>query len=100
MSTGIKVNNKISQALDIKIEPFDVNNRYTGPHRHNKYLELVYFSKGSGFHFMDQEKYKITSQSGINKIYSIGIKVQINDNNNFNELLNLTFREKTCDGSL
>ncbi|NDV16215.1 helix-turn-helix domain-containing protein [Muricauda sp. TY007] len=59
MGTAIKVNNKISHVLDIKIEPFDVNKRYTRPHRHNKYLELVYFSKGSGFHYMDQDSYEI-----------------------------------------
>ncbi len=59
MSDDISVYNKISARLDIKIEPFDDAKRYTRPHRHNKYLELVYFSKGSGFHFMDQEKYEI-----------------------------------------
>lgn len=49
----------MSYRLDIKIEPFDITKRYTQPHRHNKYLELVYFSEGSGFHFIDQEKYEI-----------------------------------------
>lgn len=59
MVTDISVYNKIPPRLEIKIEPFDVSKRYTKPHRHNKYLELVYFSKGSGFHFMDQKKYEI-----------------------------------------
>lgn len=59
MTTDISVYNKISPRLDIKIEPFDSTKRYTKPHRHNKYLEVVYFSEGSGFHFMDQEKYEI-----------------------------------------
>lgn len=51
--------NKISKSAHIKIEPFDVNKRYTKPHRHNKYLELIYFRKGSGFHYMDLKSYAI-----------------------------------------
>ena len=60
MGSDINVYNKISPRLDIKIETFDTSKRYTKPHRHNKYLELVYFSEGSGFHFMDQKKYEIS----------------------------------------
>lgn len=59
MKTGISVYNKISSDLDIKIEPFDVKKRYTKPHHHNKYLELVYFIEGSGFHYIDGEAYTI-----------------------------------------
>jgi len=44
---------------DIKIAPFDVGKRYTKPHKHNKYLEIVYFSKGKGFHHIDFECYAI-----------------------------------------
>lgn len=51
--------NKISSLADIKIAPFDVNKRYTKPHRHNKYLEIVYFSKGKGFHHVDSISYPI-----------------------------------------
>ncbi|MHA7830229.1 MAG: helix-turn-helix domain-containing protein [Flagellimonas sp.] len=59
MATDITVYNKISQGQDIKVEPFDIAKRYTRPHRHNKYLELVYFSQGSGSHYMDQVEYEI-----------------------------------------
>ncbi|WP_372753197.1 AraC family transcriptional regulator [Mariniflexile sp.] len=55
----IKVYDKISPVFDIKVEPFDVNKRYTKPHRHNKYLELVYFSKGEGYHHLDSISYII-----------------------------------------
>lgn len=55
----IETYTKIAPMADIKLEPFDVNKRYTKPHRHNKYLELVYFSKGSGTHYMDLKGYAI-----------------------------------------
>ncbi|WP_422081418.1 helix-turn-helix domain-containing protein [Ulvibacterium sp.] len=59
MRTVINTYNKISPYAHIKIEPFDINKRYTKPHRHNKYLELVYFRKGSGLHHMDLKRYRI-----------------------------------------
>jgi AraC-like DNA-binding protein len=59
MKESIAVYTKIPNVTDIKIETFDVNKRYTKPHRHNKYIELVYFSEGSGFHYMDSEAYEI-----------------------------------------
>ncbi|MCW2118105.1 helix-turn-helix domain-containing protein [Flavobacterium sp. 7A] len=59
MKKSIAVYTKIPNVTDIKIEPFDVNKRYTKPHRHNKYIELVYFRAGSGFHYMDSTAYEI-----------------------------------------
>ncbi|HUH48095.1 MAG TPA: helix-turn-helix transcriptional regulator, partial [Arenibacter sp.] len=59
MQNTINVYTKISPYLDIKIEPFDSTKRRTKPHRHNKYLEIVYFTEGSGFHYMDEKTYKI-----------------------------------------
>ncbi|WP_149304315.1 helix-turn-helix domain-containing protein [Pareuzebyella sediminis] len=59
MRKKIKTYSKISAFADIKIEPFDPNKRYTKPHRHNKYLELVYFTEGSGIHYMDDKGYAI-----------------------------------------
>ncbi|NIJ45619.1 AraC-like DNA-binding protein [Wenyingzhuangia heitensis] len=59
MNPSITTYNKIAALEDIKIEPFDVNKRYTKPHRHNKYLELVYFTKGTGYHHMDLNSYEI-----------------------------------------
>jgi AraC family transcriptional regulator, transcriptional activator of pobA len=55
----IKTNNKISSVDDIKIAPFDVNKRYTKPHRHNKYLEIIFFCEGKGFHHLDSKSYSI-----------------------------------------
>lgn len=59
MKNKIETYTKITPTADIKIEPFDVNKRYTKPHRHNRYLELVYFRKGSGLHYMDLKSYAI-----------------------------------------
>ncbi|MFV0565516.1 MAG: AraC family transcriptional regulator [Flavobacteriaceae bacterium] len=55
MNDQIPINTKIAASDTIKIEPFDVTKRYTKPHKHNKYLELVYFTKGSGFHYLDSK---------------------------------------------
>ncbi len=50
---------KTSPLASVKIAPFDIRKRFTKPHRHNKYLELVYFSKGEGFHHLDLKSYLI-----------------------------------------
>lgn len=55
MEDFIETYDKISSIDDIKIAPFDVNKRYTKPHRHNKYVEIVYFSKGEGYHHLDSK---------------------------------------------
>lgn len=60
MEKQIATYNKISPIDAIKIEPFDSSKRYTKPHRHNKYLELVYFQRGEGFHHMDEKCHSIT----------------------------------------
>lgn len=59
MQDHIKTYNKISSIDAIKIAPFDVNKRYTKPHRHNKYLEIVYFTEGEGYHHLDSKSYEI-----------------------------------------
>lgn len=59
MSDIINTYNKIASFDDIKIERFDINKRYTKPHRHNKYLEIVFFTKGEGFHHLDSKSYAI-----------------------------------------
>ena len=59
MGNKIDTYTKITARADIKVKAFDITKRYTKPHRHNKYMELVYFSKGSGVHYMDLESYLI-----------------------------------------
>ncbi|RTE51990.1 helix-turn-helix domain-containing protein [Arenibacter aquaticus] len=59
MKDTIRTYNKIASEVGIKIEPFDISKRYTKPHKHNKYLEIIYFVKGSGFHHLDMKSHKI-----------------------------------------
>lgn len=59
MKDTIRTYNKIGSEVGIKIEPFDISKRYTKPHKHNKYLEIIYFVKGSGFHHLDMKSHKI-----------------------------------------
>lgn len=59
MKDIIRTYNKIGSEVGIKIEPFDISKRYTKPHKHNKYLEIIYFVKGSGFHHLDMKSHKI-----------------------------------------
>lgn len=59
MEEVIPIKNKISYYTDIKIAPFDPNKRFTKPHRHNKYFEIVYLSKAEGYHYIDDIAYKI-----------------------------------------
>ncbi|WP_445737521.1 helix-turn-helix domain-containing protein [Mariniflexile sp.] len=59
MKDIINTYDKASLIDDIKIVPFDVSKRYTKPHRHNKYLEIIYFTKGEGFHHVDSISYQI-----------------------------------------
>ena len=58
-SQNIAVKEKIASYEFLKIEPFDISKRHTKPHRHNKYLELVFFLKGSGYHHLDTKPYQI-----------------------------------------
>jgi AraC-like DNA-binding protein len=59
LNDSIRTYNKIASEVGIKIEPFDVTKRYTKPHKHNKYLEIIYFVKGSGFHHLDMTSHSI-----------------------------------------
>jgi len=55
----IQINNKIATDSFFKIAEFRKNIRKTNPHKHNKYLELVYFTEGKGEHTIDHHNIKI-----------------------------------------
>lgn len=59
-SPSFQVKNKIGDDYDIKIASFKKNIRKTTPHRHNNYFEIIYLSKGKGFHTIDSQKYAVT----------------------------------------
>lgn len=45
----------------IKVAPFKKEIRTTLAHKHNNYLEIIYLSKGSGYHTIDSDIYQIES---------------------------------------
>ncbi|NLR89700.1 MULTISPECIES: helix-turn-helix transcriptional regulator [Flammeovirga] len=55
----ITTKDKIENAKDIKIEAFRANIRKTNPHKHNKYVEIVYLYEGSGSHTIDYDTFEI-----------------------------------------
>lgn len=59
MSTELLINNKIESEKAIKATPFKKAIRKTTPHKHSNYFEILYLSKGSGFHYIDQNKFSI-----------------------------------------
>ncbi|APY10587.1 hypothetical protein BWZ22_04750 [Seonamhaeicola sp. S2-3] len=56
----LKIKDKTLSYDTIKIEPFRKNVRKTSPHKHNKYLEFVYFTNATGYHVIDNLKIDIT----------------------------------------
>jgi AraC-like DNA-binding protein/quercetin dioxygenase-like cupin family protein len=60
MSKQLTVKDKIEIEMLIKITSFKKGIRTTLPHKHNNYFEIVYLSQGSGYHYIDLNKYSIT----------------------------------------
>jgi AraC-like DNA-binding protein len=60
MNSELKIKDKTSPISNIKIDPFRKNIRKTLPHKHNNYFEIIYLSKGSGFHTIDTKQFSIT----------------------------------------
>lgn len=59
MKSTIPTKNKIEAEKGIKIEAFRKGIRKTVPHKHNSYFEIIYLSKGSGYHTIDTQQYSI-----------------------------------------
>jgi len=57
--SGLEVKDKIESERTIKIAPFNRNIRKTSPHKHNNYFEIIYLASGSGYHFIDLQKFKV-----------------------------------------
>lgn len=58
-SIKFKIKDKTLPKDTIKVEPFKKNVRKTSPHKHNKYMEFVYFTNASGYHVIDNLKINI-----------------------------------------
>lgn len=60
MASQIIVKDKIATDKIIKVAPFKKEIRNTSAHKHNNYFEIIYLSQGSGFHYIDLNKFAIT----------------------------------------
>jgi len=59
MPDQLLIKNKIEIEKSIKIAPFKKHIRKTHPHKHNSYFEIVYLTKGSGYHVIDTRQFEI-----------------------------------------
>ncbi|WP_109700745.1 helix-turn-helix domain-containing protein [Chitinophaga deserti] len=59
MESSIPVKNKIAASNHIKAEPFRKTSWKTDPHKHKQYFEIIFLTKGSGFHWIDGVQYEI-----------------------------------------
>ena len=59
MSKLLHIKNKIESGKTIKTTAFRKDIRKTEPHKHNSYFEIIYLSKGSGYHSIDSRKYTV-----------------------------------------
>jgi len=59
----IVIKNKIQGNKTLKVSPFKKDVRVTEPHKHNSYFEIIYLSRGSGFHYIDSQRFEIFSES-------------------------------------
>ena len=60
MSLSLQIKNKIETGKVIKVAPFKKDIRKTTPHKHNSYFEIIYLSKGKGFHTIDSRQYVVS----------------------------------------
>ncbi len=63
MRKSIDIKNKIQEDKTLKIAPFRKDVRITAPHKHKNYFEIIYLTKGSGFHFIDSQRYEVVPNS-------------------------------------
>jgi AraC family transcriptional regulator, transcriptional activator of pobA len=59
MPSQLLINNKLESDKVLKVAHFKKGIRKTTPHKHNNYFEIIYLSKGSGYHYIDLNKYAI-----------------------------------------
>ncbi|PWH85395.1 AraC family transcriptional regulator [Brumimicrobium oceani] len=59
MRIELEVKDRSNTAEGIKLAPFRKHIRKTTPHKHNSYFEIIYLTKGAGFHTIDTKQYAI-----------------------------------------
>ncbi len=60
MHHQLPINNKLEKNRVVKAALFNKGIGKTEPHKHNNYFEIIYLSQGSGYHYIDLNKYAIT----------------------------------------
>lgn len=58
---SIHTKNKLDEGLLFKISRFIEKIKKTSPHKHDDYYELIFLSEGEGFHWIETEKYMIST---------------------------------------
>jgi AraC-like DNA-binding protein len=56
----IHTSNKLDKGLLFKISRFKEKIKKTTPHKHDDYYELIFLSKGEGFHWIETEKFMVS----------------------------------------
>lgn len=59
MTSQLTIKDKIETKKLIKVSLFKKDIRKTNPHKHNNYFEIIYLSKGCGYHYIDSGKYPV-----------------------------------------
>ncbi|WP_373056680.1 AraC family transcriptional regulator [Zunongwangia sp. H14] len=59
MKEELEIKDKAGQPGGLKIAPFRPHIRKTTPHKHNNYFEIIYLTKGKGWHTIDTKEYEI-----------------------------------------
>lgn len=63
MDSSIRIKNEINEDKVLKVSSFRKDVRVTKPHKHNSYFEIIYLSKGGGYHFIDSKRYEVLPES-------------------------------------
>jgi AraC family transcriptional activator of pobA len=63
MDSSIRIKNEINEDKVLKVSSFRKDVRVTKPHKHKSYFEIIYLSKGSGYHFIDSKRYEVLPES-------------------------------------
>lgn len=63
MVSNIPLKAKIEQEVIFKISRMKERIKPTQPHRHDNYYEFIYLREGTGYHFIDFEKYEVVPDS-------------------------------------
>jgi AraC-like DNA-binding protein/quercetin dioxygenase-like cupin family protein len=105
----IKIKNKLDDGLLFKISRFKEKIKKTSPPKHDDYYELIFLSEGEGFHWIETEKYMVSTPelyflkpgqlhywqfTSIPKGFVILFKVEFFDNVRETDIINL-YRQLT-----